>query len=119
MTKQKQVVFTSPLLVRSSDGEYLLKASSGAFALCMDALSALVDVPESDAYEVEISTTQWGDDSGCSVWLTSDVTYGLRWSLTRRLWLRKFDTAAVRFIERHLTLPENIPTRCFFRLLYD
>lgn len=116
MTKQKQVVFKSPLLVRS--GQTLRRESDRVFVVCLESLLEVLDVPESRTYEIEISPTQWSDGMGCEIWIAVRMRY-VSCGPTSDDLDETFAPIAARFIRRHLKPPRNKPTRCFFRLLYD
>ena len=103
------------------EGDFLARHRDGNYALCVDELSHFVAVPDAQAFWIEVSTTQWADDSGAEVWFhcVSDVFDGWAASHTRHSTHYCLEGAADRFITRRLRPPRDKPARYFFRLVYE
>ena len=89
MPKTRMKVFTSPWLRRSKGR--LTMVCGGQHALCLAAIKGFVDLPRTRYYDVQVSLTQWADQSGvetrlehragfispCWVWTAIGVHGGL------------------------------------------
>ena len=120
-TPEKPIV--SPRLQVSSTGRWLFETrDSRTIQMCTGELGKFVEVPDAQAYWIELSRTQWPDRkrSGAAVWLWFDTVAG--WWLWEASHAGDgylfFSTGVDKFLDAHMT-PHDKPTRYFFRLTYE
>jgi hypothetical protein len=119
MSKPKPI--RSPILVRGKGvylGDLVLKYDRYREVICLEYLEKYVVIPEeAKTFQVEISLTQWSDDSGESMWVKRDSDDNFVWAKDKVDWDSFYETACIKL--RRVVKQKCVPVKIFFRLLYD